>query len=91
MYTVIVSSRGQIVIPLEARKKLNIGVGDVLHVHVDDGGRLVMKAGKRGKNKSGIVDRTAGILSDMEMGGLEFIEGLRKGSERRLDDLEGGS
>ncbi|MHB8157218.1 MAG: AbrB/MazE/SpoVT family DNA-binding domain-containing protein [Desulfocucumaceae bacterium] len=67
MYTVIVSPRGQIVIPLEVRKKLNIGVGDVLHLHVEEGGRLVMKAGKRGKIKSGIVDRTAGILSGMEI------------------------
>lgn len=90
MYTVIVSSRGQVVIPLEARKKLQIETGDVLSVHVEDDGRLVMKTGKRERKKAGIVDKTAGILSDMKMGGLEFVDGLRKGSGRRLDDIEGG-
>lgn len=89
MYTVIVSSRGQIVIPVEARKKLNINEGDVLQVNVEDGGRLVMKTGRRSKKQKGIVDQTAGLLADMEESGKEFVDSIRKSSGRRLDDYEG--
>lgn len=87
----VVSSKGQVVIPLEARKTLDIKEGDILNVFIEDGGRLVMKLGRKERKKTGIVDMTAGLLSDVEMGGLEFVESLRKGSGRRLDDIEGGS
>lgn len=90
MYTVIVSSRGQIVIPAEARKKMNIKEGDILTAHLEEGGRLVLKAGQKKRIKKGIVDQTAGLLSDMEMSGLEYVENIRKGSGRRLSDIEGG-
>ncbi len=91
MYTVIVSSRGQVVIPVEARKKLDIKEGDELVVDIEPGGRIVMKTGKKGRIKKGIVDRTAGLLADMEMNGVEFVENIRKDSGRRLDEHEGGN
>ncbi|MFZ5642547.1 MAG: AbrB/MazE/SpoVT family DNA-binding domain-containing protein [Bacillota bacterium] len=89
MYTVIVSSRGQIVIPVEARKELGIKEGDILHVHVEDGGRIVMKMIRKNKKQKGIVDQTAGLLSEMEVCGKDYVEGIRSGSDRRLDDIEG--
>lgn len=90
MYTVVVSSRGQVVIPAEVRKKLNIKEGDVLSTYIEEGGKLVIKATRKEILKKGIVDQTAGLLSDMEMSGLEYVENIRKGSGRRLDNLEGG-
>jgi transcriptional regulator, AbrB family len=50
MYTTIVSSRGQVVIPAEARKKLNIKEGDVLTVQIEEDGRIVMKTGTKRKS-----------------------------------------
>ncbi|HOV80178.1 MAG TPA: AbrB/MazE/SpoVT family DNA-binding domain-containing protein [Bacillota bacterium] len=88
MYTIIVSSRGQVVIPAEARKKLNIKEGDVLSVHIEEGGRLVIKPRRKERAGKGTVERTAGLLSDMEISGLEYVESIRKGSGRRLDELE---
>lgn len=90
MLTVTVSSRGQIVIPVEARKKLDIKEGDVLIVNVEEGGRLVMKASRKGRKKKGIVEETAGLLTDLEMNGVEYVENIRKGSGRRLDNIESG-
>lgn len=88
MYTIIVSSRGQVVIPAEIRKQLNIKEGDILSAYLDDGGRLVMKIGRKERVKKGVVERTAGLLSDMETSGLEYVESLRRGSGRRLDEIE---
>ncbi|NPV73114.1 MAG: AbrB/MazE/SpoVT family DNA-binding domain-containing protein [Pelotomaculum sp.] len=88
MYTIIVSSRGQVVIPAEVRKKLNINEGDVLSAYVEGGGRLVIKTGRKKRVQKGAVEKTAGLLSDMEMTGLEYVESIRKGSGRRLDEIE---
>lgn len=90
VYTVVVSSRGQVVIPAEVRKKLKIKEGDVLSAYVDEGGKLVIKTLRKERAKKGIVDRTAGLLSEMEISGLEYVENIRRGSGRRLDSLEGG-
>lgn len=88
MYTVTVSVRGQIAIPVEARKKLGIKEGDTLTIQLEEGGKLILKTNRREKIPKGIVVQTAGILSDMEISGKEFIESLRKDSGRRLDNLE---
>jgi AbrB family looped-hinge helix DNA binding protein len=90
MNTTVVSSRGQVVIPVEARKKLNIKEGDILSVQVEEGGRIVMKPARKKKPQKGIVEKTAGLLADMGMNGREYVESLRRGSGRRLDELEGG-
>lgn len=89
MYKVTVSSRGQIAIPVEARKKLGIKDGDILLVQVDDGGKMILKVNRKENPKKGIVAQTAGLLKDMDMTGKEFVENIRKGSGRRLDELEG--
>lgn len=38
-----VGRRAQVVIPVEARRRLNLVEGDVLHVEIDDRGRLVLE------------------------------------------------
>lgn len=88
MYKIIVSSRGQVVIPSEIRKRLNIKEGDILTADVEGGGRLVFRVARKDRAKRGVVAQTAGLLSDMEMSGLEYVESIRKGSGRRLDELE---
>jgi len=88
VYKIVVSTRGQVVIPMELRKKLNIKEGDILSAYLDDGNRLVIKVGRKENTKKGIVAQTAGLLSDMEMSGLEYVENIRKGTGRRLDELE---
>lgn len=88
MYTTIVSSRGQVVIPAEARKKLNIKEGDVLTVQIEEDGRIVMKTGRKERAKKGVVEKTAGLLADLEVSGLEYVEVMRRGSGRRLREFE---
>jgi AbrB family looped-hinge helix DNA binding protein len=88
MYTTIVSSRGQVVIPAEARKKLNIKEGDVLTVQIEEDGRIVMKTGRKERAKKGVVEKTAGLLADLEVSGLEYVEAMRRGSGRRLREFE---
>ncbi|HCF70852.1 MAG TPA: AbrB family transcriptional regulator [Syntrophomonas sp.] len=88
MYKIVVSSRGQVVIPSEIRKRLNIKEGDILSADVEGGGRLVFSVARKNRVKKGVVAQTAGLLSDMEMSGLEYVASIRKGSGRRMDELE---
>lgn len=50
-----------------------------------------MKTKRKENVKKGIVAQTAGLLSDMEMSGTEYVENIRKGSGRRLDEIESSS
>ncbi|MBE3585051.1 MAG: AbrB/MazE/SpoVT family DNA-binding domain-containing protein [Thermoanaerobacter sp.] len=88
MYTVTVSSRGQVVIPVEVRKRMNIKEGDLLSVK-EEGERIILKPVRKRSVLKGVAEKTAGLLSDMEMSGREYVETLREGSGRRLDELEG--
>jgi len=88
VHKITVSSRGQIVIPSEIRNKLNIKEGDVLSVQLEEGGRMVIKTRQKKQSSKGVVARTRGILADMDMSGEEYVENIRKGSGRRLDELE---
>ncbi len=83
MYTVKISSRGQIVIPAEARKNLKIKEGDILSCYVEEG-KIILKT-KSVKIKKGIVDETFGLLSDLDYDVKEYIAQLRKDSGKRLD------
>ena len=84
MYAVKMSSRGQIVIPAEARNNLNIKEGDILSCYIEEG-KIIIKTKSAAKIKKGIVDETFGLLSDMEYDLKEYVEQLRKDSGRRLD------
>ncbi|AGL02171.1 AbrB/MazE/SpoVT family DNA-binding domain-containing protein [Desulfoscipio gibsoniae] len=83
MYTVKISSRGQIVIPAEARNILNIKEGDKLSIHIEDE-KIILKT-KPAKAKKGIVDQTFGLLSDLDYDLKLHVNELRKDSGKRLD------
>jgi len=83
MYTVKMSFRGQIVIPVEARNNLNIKEGDFLSCYIEEG-KIIIKT-KLAKIKKGIVDETFGLLSDLKYDIKEYVEQLRRDSGRRLD------
>jgi AbrB family looped-hinge helix DNA binding protein len=87
MYKIVVSSRGQVVIPSELRKRLDIKEGDVLSAEIEGTGRLVFRAARKNRAQ-GVVEQTAGLLSDMETSGLEYVKSIREGSGRRLDGFE---
>lgn len=87
MYTVTVSVRGQIALPVEARKKMGIKEGDVLTI-LEEGEKLILRTNCKRDIKKGIVAKTAGLLSDIDVSGKEFVENLRKGSGRRLAEFE---
>ncbi|MGQ9825973.1 MAG: AbrB/MazE/SpoVT family DNA-binding domain-containing protein [Desulfotomaculales bacterium] len=89
MYNVTVSTRGQVVIPVEVRKKMNIKEGDLLSVQ-EEGGRIILKPLLKRSAPKGIVEKTAGLLSELEISGREYVETLRRGSGRRLDEFESG-
>lgn len=88
MYVVKISSRGQIVIPAEARNSLNLKEGDTLSVYIEDE-KIVLKT-KQAKIKKGIVAQTFGLLSDLDYDLKKYVNGLRKDSGRRLDANESG-
>ncbi len=88
MYKIVVSSRGQVVIPSELRKKLDIKEGDVLSANIEGDSRLVFKLTRKERAKKGVVAQTAGLLSDMEMSGLDYVKDIRESSGRRLDEFE---
>ncbi|AEF94817.1 transcriptional regulator, AbrB family [Desulfotomaculum nigrificans CO-1-SRB] len=86
MYNVKVSSRGQIVIPVEARNRLNLKEGDTLSVYIE-GEKIILKT-KVAKTNKGIVDQTFGLLSDLDYDLKEYVDQLRKDSGRRLNTNE---
>lgn len=82
MYTVKLSTRGQIVIPAEARNILNLKEGDTLSIHIEDE-KIILKT-KQAKNKKGVVDQTFGLLANLDYDLKEHVNQLRKESGRRL-------
>ena len=88
MYVIKISSRGQIVIPAEARNSLNLKEGDTLSVYIEDE-KIVLKT-KQARIKKGIVDQTFGLLSDLDYDFKKYVNELRKDSGRRLDTHESG-
>lgn len=82
-----ISSKGQITIPLEARKKLGIKTGDVLEVRVTDEGILVF-TGRAGAKKDPaksieILHKTSGTWRNMEQSGEDFVSQLRNQDNER--------
>lgn len=76
-----ISSKGQITLPVAIRQKLGIRAGDVLKISVSEEGEIIL-AGNMKKNNdparaTEILNKTAGIWSDMEETGEEFVRRLR--------------
>jgi AbrB family looped-hinge helix DNA binding protein len=82
-----ISAKGQITIPVEARKKLDIKTGDVLKVRITEEGMLVLadkaRSCKDPAKAIEILHKTAGIWKDMEESGEAFVRRLRKEDSER--------
>ncbi|GBF35655.1 regulators of stationary/sporulation gene expression [Desulfocucumis palustris] len=85
-----ISSKGQITLPVEVRKKLGIKTGDILRVSVDEEGAIIISAEKKNENKCNpleVLSQTAGAWKDMEESGEEFVHRLRNEDAKRLKVL----
>ena len=82
-----ISSKGQITLPVEARKKLGIKTGDVLKVRITEEGIVVLsrKAGLNNDPVSAleVLRETSGIWKDMEESGEDFVRRLRSEDSER--------
>ncbi|MCL6638678.1 MAG: AbrB/MazE/SpoVT family DNA-binding domain-containing protein [Firmicutes bacterium] len=82
-----ISSKGQITLPVEARKKFGIKTGDVLKVRITEEGIIVLP-GKAGLNNDParaveVLRKTSGIWKDMEESGEDFVRRLRTEDSER--------
>lgn len=82
-----ISSKGQITLPAEARKKLGIKTGDVLKVRITEEGVVILsgKAGFKNDPVSAfeVLRETSGIWKDMEESGEDFVRRLRAEDSER--------
>jgi AbrB family looped-hinge helix DNA binding protein len=85
-----ITSKGQLTLPADVRKKFNINKGDVLIVN-SDGRRIVLEVGEKMKKSNprlkGIVQKTAGMWKDSKIDGQKFVEELRREADKRLGEL----
>ncbi len=76
-----VTSKGQVTIPADIRRRLGVEPGDEVSFTVEDGGARVEVSGES------VVERTAGALK-----GKEFAENLREAAEGAVaEDVVGRS
>lgn len=88
MLKIKVTSKGQITLPSDARRKLNIREGDTLDATIRNGSLVLIP--RKSERPKGVAESTAGTWNDFEMSGAEFTQSLRKGSGKRLDKLYEG-
>jgi len=86
-----ISSKGQITLPAEARKKFGIKTGDILKIRITEDGILVLP-GKAGLNNNPAnaleaLSKTSGIWKDMEETGEDFVRRLRTEDAERWKAL----
>ncbi|MBE3586846.1 AbrB/MazE/SpoVT family DNA-binding domain-containing protein [Desulfofundulus thermocisternus] len=86
-----VSSKGQITLPVMARKKLGLKTGDVLHVSLVGEDKVVLekRAGAKVNSQKAleIIRETAGAWKEMQETGEAFTRRLRKEDQKRLEAL----
>lgn len=82
-----ISSKGQITLPIEARRKLGIKAGDVLKVRLTNEGVVVFSGKARSRNEPAIslkiLRESSGIWKDMEETGEDFVRRLRSEDNER--------
>lgn len=87
-----ISSKGQITLPVEARRKLGIKAGDVLQVRLTDEGVVVsldkVKLNNDPVKVLKVLRETSGIWNDMNETGEEFVRQLRSEDAERWKVLE---
>lgn len=82
-----ISSKGQITLPVEARKKLGIKTGDVLKVRITEEGIIVLPGKELSNNDPAssleVLRKTSGIWKGMEESGEDFVRRLRSEDSER--------
>ena len=82
-----ISSKGQITLPVEARRKLGIKTGDVLKVRLTEEGLVVLPGKARLNNDLAgalkVLRETSGIWKGMEETGEDFVRRLRSEDNER--------
>ncbi len=85
-----ISSKGQITLPVEIRKRLGIKTGDILKVSVGEEGAIIINSKKQKDsncNPLEVLRQTAGAWKDMKESGEEFVHRLRNEDADRLKVL----
>ncbi|OPX84229.1 MAG: SpoVT / AbrB like domain protein [Pelotomaculum sp. PtaB.Bin104] len=86
-----ISSKGQITLPVEARRKLGIKAGDVLQVKLTEEGVVVfpekVKSSHDPVKVLKVLQETSGIWADMKESGEEFVRRLRSEDNERWKEL----
>jgi AbrB family looped-hinge helix DNA binding protein len=86
-----ISSKGQITIPIEARKKLFIKNGDILKISITEEGLLILvdqtKTRQDPAKMIEVLHKTSGIWEDMEESGEVFVHRLRNQDSERWKAL----
>ena len=81
------SSKGQITLPVEVRRKLSIKTGDVFEVRITEEGTLILAGKARVNNDPAnaikVLRDTSGIWKDMEETGEDFVRRLRHEDSER--------
>ena len=88
MLKIKVTSKGQITLPSETRRRLNIREGDTLEATIRSGSLVLTP--RKSERPQGVAESTAGTWNDFKMSGAEFTRSLRQGSGKRLDKLYEG-
>ncbi|MDD4169340.1 MAG: AbrB/MazE/SpoVT family DNA-binding domain-containing protein [Desulfotomaculaceae bacterium] len=86
-----ISTKGQITLPVEARRKLGIKAGDVLQVKLTEEGVVVfpekVKLSYDPVKVLKVLRETSGIWADMKESGEEFVRQLRSEDNERWKEL----
>jgi looped-hinge helix DNA binding domain, AbrB family len=86
-----ISSKGQITLPIEVRKKLGIKTGDIFKISFGEEGAIVIRSEKQDEsncNPLEVLRQTAGAWKNMEENGEEFVRRLRSEDAKRLKVLD---
>ena len=79
MPTATITSKGQITIPVEVRKKLGLKAGDQISFFADDDGRYTFEP------KTGSIMEMEGILKHLRPSTLDYIPTIQEMDEAILE------
>jgi AbrB family looped-hinge helix DNA binding protein len=84
------SSKGQITLPSDVRRKLKIEAGDILQVRAVGENSIVLEVGRKPRAKDRMTDEdviaaTAGLWKDRNAIGARFTTELRESDAGRLE------
>ena len=82
-----ISSKGQVTIPAEIRKKISLKTGDLVEIKTGEEGTIVLypilEKPDLVSQAEDIIQESAGIWNDLEESGGEFVERLRSMEDER--------